>query len=247
MALRETLNRLYWSLERLIDPGVPSSQVRYAETLRSVLKPGMDWLDLGCGHSILPYWIDGQEELVARAKSLIGYDYDWASLLKHRQISRLVSGDIVNLPFRENAFDLITANMVVEHLTDPAQSLAEVRRILRPGGRFLYHTPNRRYYMTAVARMVNQDLKNKIVWIMERRAEDDVFPTFYRMNTEEDIQSAARAAGLQVETLLAINTSSTGQILLGPFVLADLAWRRATRADGLRQFRSNYVVVLRKP
>lgn len=63
------------------------------------------------GHAILPEWIVGQEEMIRRAKSITGFDYDWPSLAKHRQINRLVAGDVVRLPFAENAFDLIKANI----------------------------------------------------------------------------------------------------------------------------------------
>ena len=247
MSFRDTLSEVYWSLERIIDPGVLSSQNRYAEALDSVVKSDSEWLDLGCGHAILPEWITGQEELIHRAKSITGFDYDWASLVKHRQIKRLVAGDVIQLPFASRAFDLITANMVIEHLSDPIDSLREIGRVLRSGGQFLFHTPNRLYYMTLVARTVPQSLKNKIVWLMERRAEEDVFPTHYRMNDEPDIRHLAREAGFQVEWVHSVNTSSTGQMMLGPFVLADLAWRRATRLELLRRFRSNYIVLLKKP
>lgn len=81
---------------------------------------------------------------------------------------------------------------------------------------------------------------------MERRAEEDIFPTHYRMNHEPDIRSLARDAGFQVEWVR-VNTSSTGQMMLGPLVVADLAWRRATRLEPLRRFRSNYIVLLKKP
>jgi len=246
MSARDVLSQLYWSLERVIDPGVTSSQDRYGDALRSLLRTDSDWLDLGCGHSILPDWIPGQEELVNRPKSVTGFDYDQASLKKNQQISRRVAGDVVNLPFAEGAFTVISANMVIEHLTDPAAALKEICRILRPGGHFLFHTPNRRYYMSAIARMVPQTLKNKVVWMMERRQEDDVFPTHYRMNQESDIMSLAGNSGFAIEWLQALNTSSTGQIMLGPLVLVDLLWRRATRLDFLRGHRSNYLVLLRK-
>ena len=246
MPTQDLLSELYWSLERVIDPGVTSSQDQYGHALQSILGKDSDWLDLGCGHAILPDWISGQEELVRRPKSVTGFDYDWASLTKNEQISRLVAGDVVHLPFREGAFSLVTANMVVEHLTDPLSALKEVWRILRPGGRFLFHTTNRRYYMTALARMIPQGLKNKIVWFMERRAEDDVFPTHYRMNEEREIKSLAQNGGFEIEWIQALNTSSTGQMMLGPLVVADLLWRRTTRLEFLRDFRSNYLVLLKK-
>jgi 2-polyprenyl-3-methyl-5-hydroxy-6-metoxy-1,4-benzoquinol methylase len=43
---------------------------------------------------------------------------------------------------RDGSFDLVTMWHVLEHLPDPAKALAEVRRILRPGGTLMLEVPN---------------------------------------------------------------------------------------------------------
>ena len=48
-----------------------------------------------------------------------------------------VAGDMLRMPFADGAFDCVTAGWVLEHLTDPAPGLAEMARVLRPGGRLL--------------------------------------------------------------------------------------------------------------
>lgn len=40
-----------------------------------------------------------------------------------------------HLPFRSGSFDAVTANFVLNHVGDPAATLTELRRVLRPGGR----------------------------------------------------------------------------------------------------------------
>lgn len=50
------------------------------------------------------------------------------------------------MPFCGAAFDLIVAFEVIEHLDDWRALLAEVRRLLAPGGQFIVSTPNRLYY-----------------------------------------------------------------------------------------------------
>jgi ubiquinone/menaquinone biosynthesis C-methylase UbiE len=48
-----------------------------------------------------------------------------------------VTGDIIRLPFADNSFDGVTCGYVLEHLPDPRPGLAELSRVLRPGGRML--------------------------------------------------------------------------------------------------------------
>jgi ubiquinone/menaquinone biosynthesis C-methylase UbiE len=46
-------------------------------------------------------------------------------------------GDIQNLPFDRNSFDVITIHQVLHYLDDPERAIAEAARVLRPGGRLL--------------------------------------------------------------------------------------------------------------
>jgi SAM-dependent methyltransferase len=53
---------------------------------------------------------------------------------------RFLSADLAALPFETASFDCITCGYVLEHLPDPRPGLAEIARILRPGGRLLLLT-----------------------------------------------------------------------------------------------------------
>lgn len=50
----------------------------------------------------------------------------------------LVEGDAGQLPFADDSFDTVVAFLVFCTLPDPARAAAEVRRVLRPGGRLLF-------------------------------------------------------------------------------------------------------------
>jgi ArsR family transcriptional regulator len=46
-------------------------------------------------------------------------------------------GDIGNLPFARNSFDVVTVHQVLHYLDEPERAIAEAARVLRPGGRLL--------------------------------------------------------------------------------------------------------------
>lgn len=50
---------------------------------------------------------------------------------------KFLTGDITRLPFDDGSFDGITCGYVLEHLADPRPGLAELARVLQPGGRML--------------------------------------------------------------------------------------------------------------
>lgn len=55
--------------------------------------------------------------------------------------TRFVAADAARLPLRGGGLDAVTANDAVEHFTDPAAVLAELARVLRPGGRMFVTFP----------------------------------------------------------------------------------------------------------
>jgi SAM-dependent methyltransferase len=53
----------------------------------------------------------------------------------------LLRGDALHLPFCDDSFDAVTMLDVLEHLSDDRLALAEVRRVLRPGGALVMSVP----------------------------------------------------------------------------------------------------------
>jgi SAM-dependent methyltransferase len=54
----------------------------------------------------------------------------------------LIEGDAMSLPFADNEFDVAMSVAVLEHLPDPRQGAAELRRVVRPGGHLVIGMPN---------------------------------------------------------------------------------------------------------
>ncbi|WP_433802763.1 class I SAM-dependent methyltransferase [Actinomycetospora sp. CA-084318] len=95
---------------------------------------GLDVLDLGCGPGVTT------AALVGRGARVTGVDGS-APLLAHaRGLSdaAFVVHDLADpLPFPDGSFDLVVAGLVLHYLPDWTAVLAEVARVLRPGGRLV--------------------------------------------------------------------------------------------------------------
>jgi SAM-dependent methyltransferase len=246
MGIRSRLFNVYWSIRRIVAPQLRYSQYVYEDILRKYVNPSVDWIELGCGHSVLPNWRAVQEQqLVKNCRAVFGIDYDWPSLKAHSTISKKLRGDITRLPFREEAFDLVTANMVVEHLDNPALQFREIHRILRPKGIFLFHTPNAYGYGVLLSRLVPEAIKGKLIQLVEGREEHDIFETHYVANTETSIRQLALEAGFEIAEMHLLVTDAIFA-MVPPIALLELLWIRLLMSGAFRSLRTNIIVVLRK-
>lgn len=154
--------------------------------------------------------------------------------------------DAEALPFASGAFDLVTTNMVLEHLEQPARVLREVARVLAPGGKFVFVTPNRRHpAVWLLSVFVAARWRRWIARVVEGRAPEHVFVTHYRLNTERAIRGAAAVAGLEARS---VEVFPSYPMTRRPIALVALEclWIRSLRWPGLRSFGSNIVGCLER-
>ncbi len=88
-------------------------------------------LDVGCGRK--PY------RRFVTAQSYVGVDVDTPVTRSLGTVDVFYDGR--SLPFPENSFDSVLCSQVFEHVFTPAQFLAEIHRVLRPGGGLLITVP----------------------------------------------------------------------------------------------------------
>lgn len=74
--------------------------------------------------------------------SVTCFDLSLEMLRRARQrlkshLPRYAAADLTHLPFADGSFDCITCGYVIEHLPDPRPGLAELARVLSPGGRMM--------------------------------------------------------------------------------------------------------------
>lgn len=164
------------------------------EWILESLRPTARVLDLGAGAGIIR-----EMNFRGLAAAVAGIDLD-ERVLQNAMLDEARVASAEQIPFPDESFDLVFCDNVMEHLPDPERVLREVRRVLRPGGRFLGKTPNRKHYMPQVARLTPHWF-HQAYNRLRGRAAADTFPTLYRINTPSDVRAIARRAGLRVERL----------------------------------------------
>ena len=167
------------------------------------IAPNSRVLDLGCGRG-------GVMELLADHVALpAGVDPDLASLVEYRAptVRRAVAlAD--SLPFSKASFDLVLCSWVIEHLACPEVAFSEVARVLRPGGHFVFLTPNALNYVVLVNRLIPAWVQRHLVPRVYARAEADTFPVVYRANTRRKLDALLRQVGLRCEAFRLVGDPS---------------------------------------
>jgi demethylmenaquinone methyltransferase / 2-methoxy-6-polyprenyl-1,4-benzoquinol methylase len=99
-------------------------------TVRSLaLRPGSRVLDLACGTG------DLCRELTGAGLAPVGVDLSFGMLAAARTTAPLVQGDALRLPVRDGSSDGVTCGFALRNLVSLPPFLAELARVVRPGGR----------------------------------------------------------------------------------------------------------------
>jgi 2-polyprenyl-3-methyl-5-hydroxy-6-metoxy-1,4-benzoquinol methylase len=236
---------LYGRARTMIAPEVRNSQYVYAERLREALRHARGrWLDIGCGHDFLPPWMPDRT-LPMEGWSVAGIDMDADAIARHPGLRQRVIGNGQDLPFNDATFDLVTANMVVEHVPDPARLFREIGRVLAPNGTCILHTPNVHGYTTALTRLIPDRALAPLAAMLLGRRPEDVYPTFYRANSVAVLRQLAANHHLAVAGCELVH-SSPQAIRIPPLMVLELLLMRAMRSPRAARFRACLIATLTK-
>jgi 2-polyprenyl-3-methyl-5-hydroxy-6-metoxy-1,4-benzoquinol methylase len=130
----------YWEAAAPPPENDPLTEERVQHFLR-LAPEARTVLDLGCGNG------RASRMLADAGKRVVGLDIASAALRKAAAVG--ASGSVcyvegsceAQFPFRAESIDAIYCAEVIEHLVDPQTTLAECRRVLRPGGTLFVSTP----------------------------------------------------------------------------------------------------------
>jgi SAM-dependent methyltransferase len=129
---------------------------------RAAIGRGKRVLDLGCRSGALTrHFLEGND--------VVGLDVDAEALAKAETLGiQPVQANVEDpLPFEDASFDAVVAGELLEHLQFPDALIAEIARVLRPGGVLVGSVPNA------------YRLQGRLCFLLGRAPEDD--PTHLRM------------------------------------------------------------------
>ncbi|MGA9868667.1 MAG: class I SAM-dependent methyltransferase [Acetobacteraceae bacterium] len=203
----------------------------YEALLFDLVAPDTAWLDVGCGRSMFPSNAAVAALLARRCRRLVGLDPSdnvQENPFLHDRAQCLLQD------YRtDERFDLITARMVVEHITDPAGALEALARLTKPGGRVVIYTVEKVSPVTLISALTPIGFHHTAKRILWKAEERDTFPTAYKMNTRRTLRSLFETAGFGEESFRHLDDCRAfGR--WRTLNTAELAARRALNAAGLR-------------
>jgi SAM-dependent methyltransferase len=235
MTTSSLFERFYFSRAEYV-----SGTVRFHDLIREHSRPKSNILEIGCGPS------NETSRFLSSLGPLTGLDIE---RVENDAVSAFETFDGRAFPFAANSFDLCVSNYVLEHVGDPEIHFREVFRVLRPGGFYLFRTPNTWHYVTLASRMlphwVHLKAANKLRNI---EGGHDPYPTVYRANSCSAVKRLCRQSGLRPLRLDMIEAEpsygAAHPLLFYPMMGYE---RLVNRFETLSQFRVNIFGALTKP
>lgn len=151
-------------------------------------------LDLAAGAGIVK-----EMNFKGIVKEVHGIDLD-KRVLENKYLDFPVIGNCENLPYKDNKFDLVFSDNLLEHLEHPEKVFSEIDRVLKNDGIFFFKTPNKYHYMPLISHLTPHAFHR---WYNNLRGRDydDTFPTFYRANSRRDIKRLTSNLSLKISKI----------------------------------------------
>ena len=198
----------------------------FREKILAHIQPESVVLDLGAGAGIV-----SQMNFRGLPAQMCGVDLD-PRVVDNPMLDEGRVANVAGIPYEDSRFDVVFSDNVLEHLEEPLQVFREVSRVLKPGGVFLFKTPNKYHYMPVIARLTPHAF-HQYINRLRGRAEVDTFPTRYHANTRGDLIRLATESGMIVEQIELMEGRPEYMRMIWPFYLVGIAYERLVNTSEL--------------
>ncbi|MDP3941956.1 MAG: class I SAM-dependent methyltransferase [bacterium] len=181
---------------RRIRPEWRDSLSIYRDVIDEATNSDTRILDVGCGHGEL------LKPVYDKTLHTYGVDPDKEALDKNTLIKNTVVGTVEDLPFEGNFFDLVVSEWVLEHLPDPEKAFREIYRVLKPGGRVIFLTPNVWNYNVWIIRAIPNRFHDFFTKKLYERQEGDTYPVQYKINSVKRIAKTLEPIGFKKSQMI---------------------------------------------
>lgn len=136
--------------------------LRIAEYLVKRLPKSSRVLDWGCGYGDTSFMLRSMRPDLDITLYDVLSSPPWEVLAKRVNLNKITDSNEENLPFQTGYFDIVAGIGVLEHVKDHNGSIEEIRRILKPGGKFyVFLYPNRSSYTERFQKMIGNPHHDK--------------------------------------------------------------------------------------
>lgn len=181
---------------RRLKPHWQDSLIIYRNFIDSYTNSETKILDVGCGHG------DFLKPVHTKTIHSYGIDPDKEALAKNTFIKNKTVGTVEKLSFESNFFDLVVSAWVLEHLPDPVNAFEEIFRVLKPGGKVIFLTPNVWNYNVWIIRLIPEKFHDFFTRTLYNRQEHDTYPKQYRINSVKKIAKTLESIGFKKSQLV---------------------------------------------
>ena len=156
-------------------------------------------LDIGCGAGI-GRDVSLQWEIKEKCGDFWGIEPDEGIVPEEGLFDHFQHALMETAELPEDSFDIAYSSMVMEHVADPVSYLTAVARCLKPGGVYLFLTPNAKSLVPWVTKVCH-DLRIDELSLRLVRPSEKVdqyhYPVQFRCNTDRQIAGLARQLGFR--------------------------------------------------
>lgn len=167
------------------------------------IKPNDRVLDVGCGRG---FYLRSVKEIEPMA-DIYGVDLNDKYLAKAKKTVnglniKIIKGDILNLPFKNNFFNKVIASEILEHVDNDERAILEIHRVLKPGGSVLITVPNKDYPFFwdplnwTLEKFLDIHIPSNIWWLA------GIWADHIRLYSEGELTIKLRKAGFKIKKLV---------------------------------------------